>query len=172
MMNNNSKIFFPVIRYDFNERVQPVQYIECTSLKTGRTPLYPLLSRHCKISKVSSFELVSELINFEILQFRIRIGFLINYFRISNFELDSELINFEIFRLRIVPILPRLIHCIRKSNPMWASTPWAACRTDRLSTTEYRPSKQQPTPARRAFKATPLHLPPSRRIAPALKRAV
>ena len=55
---------------------------------------------------------------------------------------------------------------------MWASTPWATCRTDRLSTTEYRPSKQQPTPARRAFKATPLHLPPSRRIAPALKRAV
>ena len=130
-----------------------------------------VLPRHCKISKVSNFELVSELINFENFPFRLRIGFLINYFRNSNFELDSELINFEIFRLRIVPILP-LIHCLRKNNPMWASTPWAACRTDRLSTTEYRPSKQQPTPARRAFKATPLHLPPSRRIAPASKRAV
>ena len=68
------------------------------------------------------------------------------YFRNSYFELDSELINFEIFRLRIVPILP-LIHCLRRNNPMWASTPWATCRTDRLSTTEYRPSKQQPTPA-------------------------
>ena len=75
-----------------------------------------LLSRDCKISKVSNFELVSELINFENFPFRLRIGFLINYFRNSNFELDSELINFEIFRLRIVPILP-LIHCLRRNNP-------------------------------------------------------
>ena len=83
------------------------------------TSIICILPRHCKISKVASFELISELINFEILSFRLRIGFLINYFRnfrISNFELDSELINFEIFRLRIVPIFP-LIRCLRKNNP-------------------------------------------------------
>ena len=64
---------------------------------------------------MSNFELVSELINFEIYCFDFE-SHLINYFRNSNFEYDSELVNFEIFRLRIVPIFP-LIRCLRRNNP-------------------------------------------------------
>ena len=51
----------------------------CDSIDFARSPV---LCRHCKISIVSNFELISELINFEILLFRFRIG-LLNFKKIE-----------------------------------------------------------------------------------------